>query len=391
VRLGAGLLAVGATATAIAAVARPSEARAAAAATWPPFVLVAGLLLIGVVAHRDGLFELLGGLASRLRAHPVALLVALLALVATVTTVLNLDTSVAFLTPVLVLAARRRGVGEAAFLYGALLMSNAASLLLPGSNLTNLLVLANEHVPGAVFAGRMLPAWAVSVAITAVFVAVAFRADLRAPVADVALVAARPAAALGPTVVAARVGAWRAVSAMAVAAAVVLMLALRSPALAVAALGAAVAALAVARGALSAREAWDAVEPLSLAGVFGVAVALGALARAWTGPAHAMAHAGPAATAGLGTVAAVLVNNLPAAVLLGSRHPAHPRALLLGLNLGPNLAVTGSLSALIWWRAALTVGARPSARRVTGLGVVLVPLSIAASLVALWLVSPGRL
>jgi arsenical pump membrane protein len=74
------------------------------------------------------------------------------------------------------------------------------------------------------------------------------------------------------------------------------------------------------------------------------------------------------------------VNNLPAAVLLGSRMPAHPRSLLFGLNIGPNLAVTGSLSALIWWQAARSASAHPSALRYSAVGVVLVPLSLAAAL-----------
>ena len=54
--------------------------------------------------------------------------------------------------------------GEAPFLYGAAFMANAASLLLPGSNLTNLIVLAREHIAGAVFAARTAPAWLVSLA-----------------------------------------------------------------------------------------------------------------------------------------------------------------------------------------------------------------------------------
>ena len=44
---------------------------------------------------------------------------------------------------------------------------------------------------------------------------------------------------------------------------------------------------------------------------------------------------------------------------LGTRF-AHPRALLLGLNIGPNLAATGSLSAFLWWRAARQVNTQPS-------------------------------
>jgi arsenical pump membrane protein len=64
--------------------------------------------LIGVVANGDGVFAAAGTALARLRVHQAGMLVTLLGLVAVVTAVLNLDTSVAFLTPVLVLAARRR-------------------------------------------------------------------------------------------------------------------------------------------------------------------------------------------------------------------------------------------------------------------------------------------
>ena len=69
------------------------------------------------------------------------------------------------------------------------------------------------------------------------------------------------------------------------------------------------------------------------------------------------------------------INNLPAAALLSANPPAEPLALLVGLNLGPNLAVTGSLSVLIWWRAARRLDARPSALRYTAIGA---PLALAA-------------
>jgi len=125
---------------------------AAAGQVWPPFVLVAGLLLIGSVAASDGLFEAIGMRLARAPLPPRALLVALLGLVAIVTAVLNLDTSVVFLTPVLVHAARHRGIDERPFLYGSVFMANSASLLLPGSNLTNLLVLRHDPISGAAFA-----------------------------------------------------------------------------------------------------------------------------------------------------------------------------------------------------------------------------------------------
>ena len=88
-------------------------------------MLVAGLLLVGHVAAEDGLFAAAGATLSRLPGGRVALYAMLLALVVGVTAVLNLDTSALFLTPVLVHAARSRGVEEHAFLYGAVFMSNA--------------------------------------------------------------------------------------------------------------------------------------------------------------------------------------------------------------------------------------------------------------------------
>jgi arsenical pump membrane protein len=74
------------------------------------------------------------------------------------------------------------------------------------------------------------------------------------------------------------------------------------------------------------------------------------------------------------------VNNLPAAVILSAQPPAHPRALLLGLDLGPNLAVTGALSAVLWLQVARTEGARPSVLRYSLLGLVLVPVSLGLAL-----------
>jgi hypothetical protein len=150
---------------------------AAAGQVWPPFVLVAGLLLIGTVAAADGLFEAIGTRLARAPLRPRALLVTLLGLVAVVTAVLNLDTSVVFLTPVLVHAARGRGLDERPFLYGSVFMSNSASLLLPGSNLTNLLVLGHDPISGAAFATRMLPAWLVACALTAAVLVLAYRLE----------------------------------------------------------------------------------------------------------------------------------------------------------------------------------------------------------------------
>jgi len=126
-----------------------------------------------------------------------------------------------------------------------------------------------------------------------------------------------------------------------------------------------------------------------LASLFVVAVGLGTGARLWHGPARLLDSSGMWATGGLGAIASVLLNNLPAAVLLSAQPTGHPNALLLGLDIGPNLAFTGSLSAVLWLQAARTVGAHASLRDYSRLGVVLVPATLALTLAALVLAQTG--
>jgi arsenical pump membrane protein len=126
-----------------------------------------------------------------------------------------------------------------------------------------------------------------------------------------------------------------------------------------------------------------AVDVRMLGSLFALAVGLGWLGRSWDGPASLIDEVGRWPTAAIGALASVVVNNLPAAVLLTPEPPPHARALLIGLNLGPNLAVTGSLSALLWLRVARSLGATPSIRTYSLLGLAVVPVSMAAALAAL--------
>jgi arsenical pump membrane protein len=341
------------------------QARSALAQAWPPFVLVTGLLLVGLAAGREGVFDAAAARLVRTPGSPVVLLLACLALVAVVTAVLNLDTAAVFLTPVLVRAARRRGVEVTPFLYGAVFMANACSLFLPGSNLTNLLVLSDMHVTGATFLARMLPmALAAPLLTAAGLVAVHCRA-LRAT-------ARRNESRPAPL----RLGAgfWGSLLAAA------LMIALRNAALPVLAVG----LLATVTHARSRRRAWQqTISSLGLpllAGLFGVAVALGTLARASAFPADVLHRADAPLTACVAALASVAVNNLPAAVLLSSVRGLSVGALLLGLNVGPNLAVSGSLAVVLWWRAASAAGARPSALAYSRQGLLLAPLALAGAL-----------
>jgi arsenical pump membrane protein len=392
----------------------PKDARLAAAQDWSPFVLVAGLLLIGLTADKDGLFAFAGRQLGRVARNGTVLFAGAVVIIAVVTATLNLDTSVAFLTPVLVYpAASQRPAGPAgapgaagvvagsALLYGALLLSNAGSLLLPGSNLTNLIVLGHLQLTGGQFVARMWLPWLAAVASTAAVVAIGERRSLRTVAvrtaavrtgamrtatlrtAAVSSVSARAPESAEPAELARRpvLGAGLA----AVLLATVLVVTLASPALAVAAIGVVAAGIRLAQRRVTLAQVREVLGLPVLIGLFGVAVALGAVGRAWAGPAAFMSHLDGWASAAVAGLSTVLLNNLPAASLLAARAPGHPLFVLVGLNLGPNLFVTGSLAWLLWLRAARAAGARPSVARASRLGLVAVPLSMALALAALTL------
>ena len=283
-----------------------------------------------------------------------------------------------FLTPVLVYAARSRGQGEGSLLIGCLLLSNAGSLLLPGSNLTNLIVLGHLHLSGGQFFGQDVPPLA--------GLGARHRyghRPCRAPLADLpdrgygrsrGGIDGRSRAGRGAVQ-----GLTLGLGVVAVAVVTVLVLVLQSPALPVAGVGVVVVAAGLTSGRMGPTEIRRVVGVPVLIGLFGIAVALGALGRAWSGPATLLSHLDAVGTAAVAAVSTVLVNNLPAAALLASRVPPHPYALLVGLDIGPNLFVTGSLAWILWIRTSRSSGADPPVARTVGLGLVTVPLAIAAA------------
>jgi arsenical pump membrane protein len=374
---GAGALAV---AGAVAACALDGRARDAADQAQGPFLLVAGLLLLGLVADGDGVFGWASDRLLGVTTHPARLLAVALALVAAVTALLNLDTAVVFLTPILLGAARGAGIDEEPFLYGSVLMANASSLLLPGANLTNLLVLAGEPVSGATFTARVLPAALTAASVTAcglLLLQASQRRDTNRTPDEAHVEGSDPGREV------------RALGVVACAVAAGLVLALPHPGVPVLVVGLVAAAIRVRGRRTTLAAAVEAVGPGALAALFALSVLLGLLARTWSGPADLLASAGAWQTTAVGALAAVGVNNLPAAVLLSATPPPHPRALLLGLNLGPNLAVTGSLSAYLWLKAARTAGADPSPRRFSAIGVPLAVAAMVAALATMALVGPS--
>ncbi len=337
-------------------------------ATWSPFVLVAGLLLIGHVASGEGLFRLLGAWCARAPGGGVGLFALTMFVVAIVTAVLNLDTSVVFMTPIALSAARARGTDETAFLYGTIFMSNSASLLLVGSNLTNLLVFARRDELGVTFARHMVLPWLAAVVVTTLIVGAwrwrALRRDGdREPEPGAPYVVGPGVAAVGFAIVA--------------------MLVIARPAIWVFIVGLVVEMITLARRRGSWRDAVVAATPGTLAALFIVAVAVGWFARSSHLTRHLLTHASLLTTALISALSSLVINNLPAASLFAAHGVKHPFALLLGLDLGPNCAVTGALSSLLWLRIARRHELRPSVVTFSAVGVVIAAVSITIGLTLL--------
>jgi arsenical pump membrane protein len=337
-------------------------------ATWSPFVLVAGLLLIGHVASGEGLFRVVGAWCARAPGGGVGLFILTMCAVALVTAVLNLDTSVVFMTPMALNAARAKGTDETAFLYGTIFMSNSASLLLVGSNLTNLLIFAHRNELGTTFARHMVLPWIAAIVVTIVVVGAWRWRGLHDDNHKASESSERMS--LGPGVVA-------------VCFAIVAMLLLAHPAIWVFIAGAAAELFVLVLRRGSWREVATAGNPEMLAALFVIAVAVGWFARWSTLTTHLLHHANLVTTAASSTLGALVINNLPAASLFAAHGVRHPFALLLGLDLGPNCAVTGALSSLLWLRIARRHDIRPSIATFSAVGTVVAVISISIGLALL--------
>jgi len=88
-------------------------------------------------------------------------------------------------------------------------------------------------------------------------------------------------------------------------------------------------------------------------------------------------------------LAANLVNNLPATLILlpvtAAAGPGAVLAMLVGVNVGPNLTFSGSLATLLWRRVMHAHDEPADLGEFTRLGALSVPCILVASAAALWL------
>jgi arsenical pump membrane protein len=356
----------------------PQAAGQVAGQVGPVLLFLTGITAVAELADAAGVFAAAAGLAARLGGGSVRRLFALVVVLGTATTlVLSLDTTAVLLTPVVLVLAAQLEISPIPFAMATVWLANTASLLLPVSNLTNLLAVHTLGLSVTGFAGRTWLAALAAVTVTVLVLALRYRRDLvgrypiptREPPEDRILFRAAAAVCLlvGPLFVA---GANVAVVACAGAAVLAALFAVRRR--------------DVLRVSLL---PWRLV--LFVFGLFLVVRAaqdhgLGRLLADAAGT--STSGPGLLRMAGVGAAASNLVNNLPAFAALspvaGSSIP-RTLALLVGTNLGPLILMWGSLATLLWRERCAARDVRISAREFATVGLIGVPLLLVCSVLGL--------
>ena len=135
--------------------------------------------MLANLCEKEGLFTAAGKLMAKgSKGDPKRLLTLVFVAAAITTAVLSLNATVVLLTPVIFGTASRMGARPKPHVYATAHLANSASLLLPVSNLTNLLAMNASGLSFAKFAMIMALPWVVSLAIGYIVFRVRFRGDL---------------------------------------------------------------------------------------------------------------------------------------------------------------------------------------------------------------------
>ncbi|MEU3858838.1 SLC13 family permease [Streptomyces sp. NPDC028722] len=361
------------------------HARAEVERLGPVVGFLAAVLVLAHFCDVEGLFRACGAWTARWAGgRPVRLLTAVFALASAITAVLSLDATVVLLTPVVFATAARTGVRPKPHVYACTHLSNTASLLLPVSNLTNLLAFTASGLGFTRFAALMVLPWLAAIGVEYLVFRRFFARDLAAAApADRGSGEAPGLPLFALVTVGGTLAGFVVASAFGV-----------DPAW-VAAAGALVLA---GRSLLRRRATVPSVVRAAAPAFLVFVLALGIVVRAVVdnGLADALGRVVPdgtglpalLGTAALAAVLANVINNLPAVlVLLPLAAPAGPGAVLavlLGVNIGPNLTYAGSLATLLWRRIVHQHEHDVDLGEFTRLGLIAVPSSLAVAVVALW-------
>ena len=353
------------------------------ARTAPVLLFLVAVTVLAELADAAGVFDAAAREAAHLARGRTAALFALVVVLATATTVLlSLDTTAVLLTPVVLAMCAQLRLDPLPFAMATVWLANTTSLLLPVSNLTNLLAQHRLGLGALEMAGRM---WAPTLAALAVTTGVLWllhRNRLRGRFRVVPAPAVRDRVLFGVA------------AACCLLFVVLVALEVPPPVAAVAGALPLLAAFAV-RGRQTLR--WSLVPWRVVLGVAVLLVAVDVAGRAGlTGLLGRLAGVGEAPAdllrvAATGAVGGNLVNNLPAYLALEPVAGSTDRllALLVGVNAGPLLLLWGSLATILWRQRCRARGLTVGAGRFALHGLLLVPAVVLTATAALVATRPG--
>jgi arsenical pump membrane protein len=319
------------------------------------YLFLIGMMLIAELARQEGLFDWLAALAvEHARGSPQRLFALTFAVGTLVTVLLSNDATAVVLTPAVYAATKAAGAAPLPYLYVCAFIANAASFVLPISNPANL-VIFDGHMPHlwAWLKQFLLPSFA-SIVATYVTLRLCLRGALRSE--RIAREVPRPRLGRGGQLTASGIG----VIAITLIACSALDLQLGLPTFLC---GVVTSAIVL---ALSRQSPWPVIKHVSwgvlplVAGLFVLVEALdrtGVIAALSRSLHAALVSSAAGATWSAGMLTALasnLMNNLPVGLIAGSVVAADnlpvqvTGAMLIGVDLGPNLSVTGSLATILW-------------------------------------------
>jgi arsenical pump membrane protein len=370
-----------------------SQAGAAIAKGTDVYLFLTGMMLLSELARREGVFDWLASLAVAAAKGSRARLFGLVYLVGIgVTVFLSNDATAVVLTPAVYVAVQKARTQALPYLYICAFIANAASFVLPISNPANLVVYGKHLPPLLPWLRTFLLPSIISIAATYLALRWSLGSELNGKVED----GSHPAglskeghfAAWGIIgtgvilIVASAFGLDLGLPTLA-AAAITVLITTRAKRNAVAGIvkGVSWSVLPLVAGL------FVLVESLNRAG----ALALAENALQWCARMPRLAG-GLVASFGVAFLSNVM-NNLPSGLLAGGavqagHVPAHIRdAVLIGVDLGPNLSVTGSLATVLWLIALRREGEQISGWQFLKIGLVVMPPALLLSTIAVSLLS----
>ncbi|MCK1641652.1 arsenic transporter [Bradyrhizobium sp. 157] len=369
------------------------DALAAAAKGMDVYFFLIGMMLLAELARKEGLFDWLAAQAVRWSNGSAKRLFLIVYVVGTaVTVLLSNDATAVVLTPAVYAATRAAKVEPLPYLFICAFIANAASFVLPISNPANLVVFGAQMPPLSDWLRCFALPSAVAIAATYIALRLTQRRRLGAAVAAVGDM---PPLTVGGQLAAAGI----ALTAVVLLGASALGRDLGLPTFVA---GAAMAVIVLLVGRQSPMPilkdvSWS-VLPLA-AGLFILVEGLNrtGVLPSLAGTLKDAAMASPQTTswiAGIGVaVASNLVNNLPMGLVAATTSQAAQApaqvtgAILIGVDLGPNLSVTGSLATILWLIALRREGEFVAAWQFLKLGLIVMPPALLLALVALSAVS----